>query len=168
MSMKMDGHRISSEQLEHAKQFFQDSSVDVLTNVAIKINTEQPEFTGVILALEMHGLDRTIIEDLLESIFVVYYIHTKFNKKIIPLISPEQVINNINQFGQFINYYNQEKRDSPVDLSKIQFLRDEVVLNFAVVTLHHLFGGIKNIPREVMFGYFGLLKGIELGAERSA
>jgi len=31
-----------------------------------------------------------------------------------------------------------------------------------------MFGDPKNIPKEVAYGYFGLLKGIEMGAEKSS
>lgn len=163
----MNSYNITKDQLETAKQFFRDSSIDVLTDISIKINKEQPNFTAVLLALEMHGLDRNAVEDLLESIFIVYYIQTHLNKKSILTISSGQVVKNINWFGQFIDYYNQEKSDLSADLSQIKFLRDEIVLTFAVDTLHNLFGDIRNIPKEVVFGYFGLLKGIEMAAEKS-
>lgn len=163
----MYSYNITKDQLETAKQFFRDSSIDVLTDISIKINKDQPKFTAVLLALEMHGLDRNAVEDLLESIFIVYYIQTHLNKKSIPTISSGQVVKNVNWFGQFINYYNQEKSDLSADLSQIKFLRDEIVLTFAVDTLHNLFGDIRNIPKEVVFGYFGLLKGIEMAAEKS-
>ena len=163
----MSSYNILKDQLEAGKRFFQDSSVNLLTAISTKINKEQPNFTTVLLALEMHGLDRNLVEDLLESIFIVYYIQTNFNKKSIPTISSGQVVKNVNWFGQFIDYYNQEKSDVSADLSQIKFLRDEIVLNFAADTLRNLFGEVKNIPKEVIFAYFGLLKGIEMGAEKS-
>ncbi len=163
----MNSYNITKDQLETAKQFFRDSSIDVLTDISIKINKEQPNFTAVLLALKMHGLDRNVVEDLLESIFIVYYIQTHLNKKSILTISSGQVVKNVNWFGQFIDYYNQEKNDLSADLSQIKFLRDEIVLTFAVDTLHNLFGDIRSIPKEVVFGYFGLLKGIEMAAEKS-
>lgn len=163
----MDKFNITKEQLETAKQIFRDSSIEKLTSISTTINKEQPNFTGVLLALEMHGLDRIMVEDLLESIFIIYYAQTQLNQKSIPTISSGQVVKNVNWFGQFIDYYNNEKSDRSSDLSQIKFLRDEIVLNFAVDTLKTLFGDIKNIPKEVVFGYFGLLKGSEMGAEKS-
>jgi hypothetical protein len=116
--------------------------------------------------LEQFGLSRIIVEDLLESIFVIYYIQTALNKKHIPAISSGQVFKNVAWFGQFIEYYNEEKKSFSADLSEIKFLRDNIVLNFAATTLRHLFGGVTNIPKEVIFSYFALLKGIEMGAEK--
>jgi hypothetical protein len=163
----MNSYNITKDQLETGKRFFQESSIEVLTAISTKINREQPNFTAVLLALEMHGLNRNIVEDLLESIFIVYYIQTDLNKKSIPTISYGQVVKNVNWFGQFIDYYNEEKSDISADLSQIKFLRDEIVLNFAADTLRTSFDKVKNIPNEVIFAYFGLLKGIEMGAEKS-
>lgn len=160
----MNNFHITRDQLEKAKLFFRESSIDKLTAISIKINTEQPNFTGVLLALQMHGLDRIKVEDLLESVFIVYYAQTFLNKKSIRTISSGQVAENVKLFGQFIDYFNREKSDS----AQIKFLRDEIVLHFAVETLHNLFGDIKDVPIEVVFGYFALLKGIEIGAEKSS
>lgn len=163
----MDKFNITKEQLETAKRIFRDSSIEKLTSISTTINKEQPNFTGILLALQIHGLDRIIVEDLLESIFIIYYAQTRLNQNSIPTISSGQVVKNVNWFGQFIEYYNHEKLDRSSDLSQIKFLRDEIVLKFAVATLETLFGDITNIPKEVVFGYFGLLKGIEMGAEKS-
>lgn len=163
----MNDFNITRDQLDAVKRLFQDSSIDKLTAIATTINKQQPNFTRVILALEMFGLDRIVVEDLLESVFIVYYAQTHLNKRTIPTISYGQVVKNVNWFGQFIDYYNQEISDHSSEVSQIKFLRDEIVLNFAVETLHNLFGDIKNTPKEVVFGYFGLLKGIEIGAEKS-
>jgi len=163
----MSEYKITIDQIETAKLFFRDSSIDTLTAVSRKINKEQPNFTAVVLALEKHGLNRIIVEDLLETFFIIYYIQTEFNKKSIPTISSGQLIKNVKWFGQFIEYFNQEKRDIAVDLSQINFLRDEIVLNFAAETLRNLFGDTLKIPKEVIFAYFAVLKGIEIGAEKS-
>lgn len=163
----MSEYKITTNQLETTKRFFRDSSIETLTTVSRKINREQPNFTAVVLALEKHGLNRIVVEDLLETIFIIYYIQTDLNKKSIPTISSGQVTKNVTWFGQFIEYYNQEKNDIAPDLSQINFLRDEIVLNFAAETLRNLFGDIIKIPKEVIFAYFALLKGIEIGAENS-
>lgn len=163
----MTDYKITSEQLETAKQFFRKGSIDALTTVSRKINKEQPNFTAVVLALEQHGLIRIIVKDLLESIFTIYYIQTELNKKSISTISSEQVIQNVTWFNQFIGYYNQEIENASTDLTQIQFLRDEVVLKYSAETLLHLFGDPRDIPKEVVFGYYALLKGIEIGAEKS-
>jgi len=163
----MSDYKITGDQLETAKRFFRDSGIDTLTAVSRKINKEQPNFTAVVLALEKLGLSKIVVEDLLETIFIIYYIQTELNKKYIPTISSEQVFKNVIWFGQFIEYYNQEKSDISGDLSQINFLRDEIVLNFTAETLRNLFGDIIKIPKEVIFAYFALLKGIEIGAEMS-
>jgi len=163
----MSDYKITADQIETSKRFFRDSDIATLTAVSRKFNKEQPNFTAVVLALEKHGINRIIVEDLLESIFIIYYVQTYLNKKSIPTISSGQLAKNVTWFGQFIEYYNQEKIDIAPHLSQLNFLRDEIVLNFAVETLHNLFGEIIKIPREVIFAYFALLKAIEIGAEKS-
>jgi hypothetical protein len=163
----MSDFNITKDKLEESKQFFLNNTIDVLTNISIEINTEQPNFTGVLLALEMHGLDIIEVEDLLETIFVIYYAQTRLHKRSIPEITIEEVFKNVSWFEQFIGYYNDEKNDKSSDLSEIRFLRDDIVLDYAFETLESLFGEAQNIPKEVVYGYFALLKGIEMGAEKS-
>lgn len=162
----MNSFNISEAELSTAKDFFSRNEVGVLTAQAIKINKSQPNFTAVVLALEMHGLDRIRVEDLLESIFIVYYAQTELRKKTIRQISVGQIKNNIKWFEEFIKYYNEEKEFGTGDLSEIKFLRDNIVLDFALKTLRDLFDDSKKIPKEVIFGYFALLKAIEMGAEK--
>ncbi len=163
----MSNFNITKEKLEESKQFFLNNTIDVLTNISIEINTEQPNFTGVLLALEMHGLDIIEVEELLETIFVIYYAQTRLHKRSIAEITIEEVFKNVSWFEQFIGYYNDEKNDKSSDLSEIKFLRDDIVLDYAFETLETLFGEAQNIPKEVVYGYFALLKGIEMGAEKS-
>jgi hypothetical protein len=162
----MDGYKISEEQLKIAADFFHRNDLETLTAQSMKINTSQPNFTAMMLALEMHGLNRIIVEDLLESIFIVYYAQTELRKKTINPISAGQIKKNIKLFEDFLKYYNKEKEFETGDLSEIKFLRDDLVLQFAVNTLRNLFTDITRIPREVIFGYFALLKAIEIGAEK--
>lgn len=164
----MTKYHITGEQLEKAEMFFEESSVDVLTDISIRINTEQPNFTAVLLQLEMFGLIQPDVEDLLESVFVVYYAQTVLNRKSIPAISLEEIMENVDRFAQFITNFNQEKAAHSPDLNQNEFLRDEIVLHYALEKLNYLFGDYRNIPNEVTFTYFGLLKGIELGAEKAA
>ena len=163
----MTGYNISSDELNTAQEFFASNNIATLTAQSIKINKSQPNFTAVVLALEMHGLDRIKVEDLLESIFVVYYAQTELRKKSIRQISVGQIKKNIQWFEEFISYYNEEDSAGSSDLSQIKFIRDEVVLNYAAKTLRDLFSEASMIPREVVFSYFSLLKAIEIGAEKS-
>lgn len=163
----MNHFNISVEELESAQNFFYDNDIDVLTVQSIKINRKQPNFTATVLALEMHGLDRLKVEDLLESIFVVYFAQTELRNKSIATISTGQLKKNIEWFGQFISYFNAEKKDGSQDLSEIKFLRDNIVLEYAIRTLQRIFGDITKIPKEVIFSYFAVLKAIEIGAEKA-
>jgi len=162
----MSDFKITVEQLEFAKRFFRDSHIDTLTATSSKINREQPNFTAVALAWQKHGLNIISVEDLLETIFIVYYIQTTLNKKSIPTITFGQIVKNVNEFIQFNEYYNLERDNVAMDLSQIKFIRDELVLTFAAETLSSSFGTVGNIPREVFLGYFALLKAIERGAEK--
>ena len=69
----MKEFHITQGELDDARSFFSDSSIELLTSHSIKINTSQPNFSTVVLALERDGLDRPTVEDLLESIFVIYF-----------------------------------------------------------------------------------------------
>lgn len=163
----MNSFYISVEELKSAIDFFSDNEIDVLTNQSYKINKEQPNFTSIVLGLEMCGLDPLKVEDLLESIFVIYFAQTELRDKTIATISIEQFRKNIEWFGQFNSYFNDEKQDGKQDLSEIKYLRDDVVLEYAVKTLQRLFSDISKVPKEVIFSYFAVLKAIEMGAEKS-
>lgn len=114
----------------------------------------------------MHGLDRSKVEDILESIFVVYYAQTELRQRKIHQISFRQIKENIEWFGEFIRYYNDEKQIRSDDLLSIKFIRDNVVLDFAINTLRNLFIHSTKIPIEVVFSYFSLLKAIEIESEK--
>ena len=162
----MHDFNISENELKIAKVFFSNNDIEVLTAQSIKINQSQPNFSAVVLALEMHGLDRSKVEDILESLFVIYYAQTELKKRKIKKISYAQIKKNIQWFEEFIKYYNDERQIGSDDLSSIKFIRDNVVLDFALSTLHNLFMDSTKIPIEVVFSYFSLLKAIEIGAER--
>lgn len=162
----MHEFNISEHDLKTSIDFFSNSDIEVLTAQAIKINQSQPNFSAVVLALEMHGLDRIKVEDILESIFVIYYAQTDLRKRMINQITFLQIKENIKWFEEFIRYYNEEKKTGSNDLLSIEFIRDKVVLNFALNTLRNLFINSIEIPREVVFSYFSLLKAIEIGAEK--
>lgn len=162
----MGEFKISQNELNKAKSFFLNGNIKTLTAQSKKINKSQPNFTGVVLALEKHGLDIIKVEDLLESIFIVYYAQTEVRKKSIKQISIGQIMKNIKWFEEFVQYYNKEKNYGTADLSAIKFLRDDIVLNFALETLRNMFGSPGKIPKEVLFSYFALLKEIEMEAEK--
>lgn len=162
----MNRLRISADELKLAQDFFSRNDIDVLTAQSFKINKGQPNFTSIVLALELYGLDRIKVEDLLESIFVVYFAQTELRKKSIATISVGQIKKNIEWFGDFINYYNSETKDGNQDLSEIKFLRDNIILEYAFNTLKTIFADIADIPKEVIFSYFAVLKAIETGAEK--
>jgi len=162
----MPEFNISENDLKIAKDFFYYNDIEVLTAHCRKVNQRQPTFTAVLLALEMHGLDQSKVEDILESIFIVYYAQTEVKKRKISPISPGQIKKNIEWFEEFISYYNEEKQVGSEDLSSIKFLRDDVVLDYALSTLQNMFITSTEIPREVTFSYFSLLKAIEIEAEK--
>ncbi len=119
------------------------------------------------LALERDGLDRPTVEDLLDSIFVIYFVQTTLRGQKINQISSGQILKNVKLFESFIKYYNKEKEFGSDNLSEIKFVRAEVVLKFALNTLKNLFGDISSIPKMVIFSYFAVLKAIEIGVEKN-
>jgi len=162
----MPKFNISEIELETAIDFFSNNDIEVLTAQSININQSQPNFSAVVLAFEMNGLQRSKVEEILESIFVVYYAQTEIKQRIINQITFGQIKENIRWFEEFIRYYIEEKQIGSDDLLSIKFIRDNVVLDFALNTLRNLFINSTNIPREVVFGYFSILKAIEIGAEK--
>ena len=162
----MHEFNISEKELQLAILFFSSNDIEALTAQAIKINQSQPNFSAVVLALERHGLDRIKVEDLLESIFVVYYAQTELRQRKMNRITFKQIKENVKWFGEFISYFNEEKKTGNDDLLSLKFLRDDVVLDYAFNTLGNLFGDPTKIPQEVVFGYFSLLKAIEMGTEK--
>jgi len=157
---------ISKNELLKAKDFFSNSEIDLLTDISIRINSEQPNFSAAVLAFELNGIDRVKTEDILESIFTIYYIHIVLKKVMINTISSGQIKKNIKWFGDFLIYYNKENEYGTVNILEMKFLRDDIVLNYALDTLLLIFGALENIPKEVVFAYFAILKGIEIGAEK--
>jgi hypothetical protein len=159
--------QVTEDEIKIARNFFKQTDISVLEKQAGKINTEQPGFTAAIFAMEMHGLERIMTEDLLESIFVVYYVYTELRKIKLNTIGLDQIAKNIKWFESFIQFYNKEKASGDcADLKNAKFLKDDTVLTYAAETLRDLFGTAGNIPLEVVYPYFALLKGIETEAER--
>jgi hypothetical protein len=163
----MNDFTISKSQLEAARAVFRDGSTEELTRIAIAINTEQPNFTAVMLALELCGLDRTQVEDMLESIFVVYYAQTRLNKRRLRAVSEAHVFKNSRKFAAFIADYEKKKAQFPIEDFDIKYLRDETVILFAMEILQRVFPDGVIMPKEVVIGYVALLKGIEEAAEES-
>lgn len=159
--------QVTEDEIKIAANFFKQTDISVLEKQAGKINTEQPFFTATILAMEMHGLERIMTEDLLESIFVVYFVYTELRKIKLNTISIGQIAKNIKWFESFIQFYNKEKECGDcADLRNAKFLKDDTVLTYAAETLRDLFETAENIPPEVVYPYFALLKGIETEAEK--
>ena len=100
--------QITIDELREAKRFFSQDNITILENQAKEINVAQPNFTATILAMEMHGLSRDKVEDLLESIFVIYYVQTVLRRKKLNTISIGQIAKNIKWFGSFITFYNKD------------------------------------------------------------
>ena len=158
---------ITEEELDKSINFFKQNNISILENQARKINKKQPNFTAMIYAMEMHGFSRVIVEDILETIFVVYYIQTELRNIEINTISIGQIAKNQQSFSEFISYFNTEKKyGEKIDLSKVTFLKDQIVLNYAVKTLQRLFNKVEKFPNEILIPYFAILKAIELGAEK--
>jgi hypothetical protein len=131
---------ITEEELDKAINFFKQKDIPILENQARKINKKQPNFTAMIYAMEMHGFTREVVEDILETIFVVYYIQTELRKIDTTTISIGQIVKNQQSFAEFITYYNTENKfDDKMDLSKVNFIKDQIILNYAASTLQNLF-----------------------------
>jgi hypothetical protein len=113
------------------------------------------------------GLHIDKVEDLLESIFVIYYVQTKIRKTKIKPISIDQINKNMKWFEDCLKYYYKEIEYGNADIEKMLFLKDRTLMLYAVDKLQNIFGNIKNIPKEVVYAYLSLLKGIEIVAENA-
>jgi hypothetical protein len=159
----MHPYTITKEELDRSLQFFRENSIEVLTEVAHTINIQQPIFTKVVLSLEHGGLDVGIMEDLMESILTVYYVHSHIRKQVIPEITLEDVMSNLTGYGIFIQQFKESYKNGKKVNS---YLADTVVLEFASRLLVNSFSDVRNIPKEVSYGYYALLKSIELAAAK--
>ncbi len=158
---------LTEKELKESIEFFQQKDINILENQARKINQKQPNFTAMIYAFEMLGYTRDMTEEILESIFVIYYAYTELLKIELNTISAGQISKNQNAFIQFINFYNKEHgHEDKLDFSKFNFIKNQVVLNYAMQKLLLVFKSIKEIPNEILFPYFALLKAIEFGVEK--
>ncbi len=158
---------LTEELIHKSIMFFHNNELTVLENQSRKINKKQPSFTAMIYAFEMHGYTRNITEEILESIFVIYYAYTELLKIDIDTISTGQIAKNQKLFMDFIDLYNKErKHEDKLDFKKIDFIKSNVVLNYALQKLLSVFNDIDNFPNEIITPYFALLKAIEYGANK--
>jgi hypothetical protein len=157
---------ITKDELDRSLQFFRENSIEVLTDVAHTINIQQPVFTRLILSFEHGGLDVDIMEDLMESILTVYYVHSHLRKQVIPEITLEEVMGNLGGYAKSLQKFRESGRDTQDDLTAHAYLEDRVVLNYACQLLVKSFPDVRDIPKEVTYGYFALLKSIELAVAK--
>jgi len=162
----MRPYTITNDELERSQQFFRENSIEDVTEVAHAIDHQQPVFTRLILSFEHGGLDVDIMEDLMESILTVYYVHSHIRKQVIPEITLEQVMGNLTKYAQVLQLFMESKAHDSSDLSAFAFLDDKIVLQYATTILVNSFSDVRDIPKEVTYGYYGLLKSIELAAAK--
>ena len=162
----MHPYTITKDELDRSLQFFREKSIEEVTEVAHAIDLQQPVFTRLILSFEHGGLDVHIMEDLMESILTVYYVHSHIRKQVIPEITLEQVMGNLTKYAQALQQFMEAKGHGSNDLSPYAFLDDKVVLQYATTLLVNSFSDVRDIPKEVSYGYYGLLKSIELAAAK--
>lgn len=159
---------VTQDEIDTAVRFFHGNDISVLEQQAREFNTAQPSFTALIFAWEKDGIPRGITEDILESIFVVYYVYTKLKGFHINEISIGQFEKNLRSFEGFLRLYNKEKAaPGGLDVSKLHFLKDKAVSAYGARTLADAFGDAREIPKQVILSYFALLKAIEYGAEKA-
>ena len=105
----MRPYTITNDELERSLQFFRENSIEDVTEVAHAIDHQQPVFTRLILSFEHGGLDVEIMEDLMESILTVYYVHSHIRKQVIPEITLEQVMGNLTKYAQVLQLFMESK-----------------------------------------------------------
>lgn len=159
-------YAITQQELDKSLQFFRDSTLEVLAEVAYVINIQQPVFTQVIFSFEHAGLDVGIMEDLMESILVVYYVHSHIRKRVIPELTLEDIMGNLGGYAKSLQQFKESGHGAQDDVTGHAYLEDVVVLNYARRLLVQSFPNLCDIPKEVSYGYFALLKSIELAAAK--
>jgi len=158
--MRNQNKWLTQEELDVAFDFFSQSSIPVLTEVCTSSNIQQPLFSAIIFAWGKFGVPMDRMEELLESIFVIYYAHTEIRKQKLPQISVEVVSKNLLEFQSFIRYYNKETTLGQEAIA-MTFLEDKIALRHAIESLGDAFDGIEHVPSEVICGYVALLKSVE-------
>lgn len=154
------------EELNLSLQFFSNNAIDVLTEVAQAINLQQPVFTKVVFSFEHSGIEDGILEDMMESILIVYYVHSYMRKQVIPEITLEDVMGNLGGYAKSLQKFRESGRDTQDDFTAHAYLEDRVVLNYASRLLAKSFQDVRDIPKAVTYGYFALLKSIELAVSK--
>ncbi len=159
---------VTQREIDTAVKFFSGKDIPILERQAREFNTAQPSFTALVFAWEKDGIPRFITEDILKSIFVVYYVYAKLRGLHIEEISAGRIAKTLESFTAFLQLYTKEKADADgMDVCKMQFINDTTVLKYGAESLAGAFGDAGGAPNHVLMPYFALLKAIELGAEKA-
>ena len=151
---------LSQSEIDRAIDYFSQNSIETLTATCTSFNINQPTFSGIVLAWGKFGVPMDRLEDLLESIFVIYYAHTEIRRRKFPQISLEVFSKNLLKFQSFIKLYEKETRPNQEAIA-MTFLEDKIALRHALDSMADAFDGIEYVPSEVTIAYVALLKSIE-------
>ncbi len=158
---------ITKKELQKAIDYFENTSTRKLKRKIDSINNRQPVLDQFIVVIGKSNLLWDMIEDIIISIYIIYYAHTEVKKRRFGKIDEGALLENTIAFDKFLLFFLKEsKHNDSIDFARANFIRDRVALTYCFTMLSDIFGGAKNIPREILLPYFGLLKTIELEAQR--
>ncbi len=150
---------VAFEELEKAKIIFQTKGPEILGRICFRINKEQPNISSAMLALEANGQTRIQTENLMESLFVIYYLFRNIRENKIKYISEHQIKSNCEKFASLLKMHESEKRFS--DYTPPLFLKDKLIMQYCTKTLSNNFENEDLAYFSAPFMYFSLIKSIE-------
>jgi|ERR1035437_3917756 hypothetical protein len=159
-------HEISDDEIAKAKSFFKLNPEKILEATARQFNTEQPLFTGAAALWETEGVPIKTVEDMLESLFWIYYVIRYIKKTPQRKITDEAVKNSIDAYAEFIAYFNSstdaKERQKLLDFG---YFKNNSVFRCASEVISSNYEHVNEMKthKDAFVVYFALLRCIELG-----
>jgi hypothetical protein len=145
--------------IKKASQFFNSSDERLLIPYATEMNRTNPTISLLIKELERSGISGIIIDELMLSIIIVWYVVVKLKHKRIEPISENDIKRNVELFQSFIKYFNESDSE---EISYLNFIKhEEYLLIYSTEVLQKVYNDPMLIPKEVVTIYFAIMKCFE-------
>jgi len=159
-------HEISDDEIAKAKRFFKLNPEHVLEKTARQFNTEQPIFTGAAELWQMDGVPIEMVEDMLESLFWIYYVIRHIKKNVPKRITEEDVKDGISAYAAFIAYYNSST--DPKEKQKLLdfgYFKNNSVFRCVSEVISNNYSHFEEMKphKDVFVVYFATMRCIEIG-----
>lgn len=156
---------ISHGDLIKAKSFFEKNQISTLEMMARQFNKEQPFFTAAAFAWETMNMPDHAVDELLQSIFEVYYVVRILQSHNINTITEKEIQAGIMLFGEFNAFYKASGAlKSNDNLIKKAFFKNEAVFELSINVMMRSFVDDDAIIRnkDGLMVYHSILRSIEV------